>query len=104
MSDRVASLIRTVIPVWWGSLLAWLVSLGLPTGVITVAEEIGPLLVGLAIAIWYAIARWLESRLPPWLVRVLFGTTVVPEYHSVARPPKDLPAPEQGAAGQGTAA
>ncbi|APU22657.1 hypothetical protein [Actinoalloteichus sp. GBA129-24] len=80
MSDRVVSLIRTVIPVWWGSILAWLVSLGLPDGIAEAAADLGPLLVGLTIAGWYAVARWLESRLPTWLVRVLFGSSRAPSY------------------------
>ncbi|ASO21769.1 hypothetical protein FHR81_003418 [Actinoalloteichus hoggarensis] len=100
MSDRIVSLIRTVIPVWWGSLLAWLVGLGLPDGVAEVAADLGPLLVGLTIAGWYAVARWLESRLPRWLVRLLFGSSSTPSYAapSAGSATPASPAPSAGSA------
>jgi hypothetical protein len=38
------------------------------------------LLVVASIAVWYAIARWLEPRLPDWLTRLVLGSAAAPTY------------------------
>lgn len=77
MSDFAVSLIRTNVPVLVGSLIGWLISLG-----VTVPESAEvPLtagLVALSIAGYYAAARWLENRWPAF--GYLLGTKAEPTY------------------------
>ena len=81
LSDRVVSLLRTVVPVIWGSAIAWLltvISLPAPvSGFLTAQTDI---VVVVAIAGWYAGFRWLEPRLPAWLTRIVLGSNQTPTY------------------------
>jgi hypothetical protein len=88
MSDTITALLRTVVPVWWGSALAWLVARGLlPTDAALDAAPLGLQLADLVVAplvigTYYAAVRWLESRawVPRWVVRVLLGSAKPPTY------------------------
>ena len=79
MSDFAVSLIRTNVPVLVGTLIGWLISLGVevPEGSET------PLtagLVALSIAGYYFAARWLEKRWPAF--GYLLGTKAEPTYEA----------------------
>jgi len=68
MSDYITSLIRTVVPIAVGWLVATLANIGVDldeTAAVTA-------LTGLVISIYYALARWAESRWPQagWLLGV----------------------------------
>jgi hypothetical protein len=81
MSDRFISWLRTVVPVAWSALVAWLVSLGVPdfvTGALGSAGELVMLPIVLGVA--YPLVRWIEPRLPDWLTRVLLGSAQPPTY------------------------
>ncbi|SHF03828.1 hypothetical protein [Streptoalloteichus hindustanus] len=84
MSDRVVSLVRTLVPSVWGTVVAWLVGVGLlPTNLADDARGLATtVLVPVAISGVYAGARWLESRpwMPTWLSRLLLGSTRQPTY------------------------
>ena len=71
MSNQIVSWIRTGVPMAVGSLIAWLVSLGveIPAG----AEEgVTALLVAVVSFLYYVLARALEKRWPQlgWLLGI----------------------------------
>lgn len=85
MSDRLISIIRTVVPALWSAQLAWLASLGLPAQFADALLGVGEqLLVPLVLAVVYSGLRWIEPHLPPWLARILLGWPTPPTYPSPA--------------------
>ena len=81
LSAYVVSLLRTVVPVAWGSLIAWLLTvISLPAPVSGFLTAQTDLVVVVAIAAWYAGFRWLEPRLPAWLTRIVLGSNQTPSY------------------------
>lgn len=90
LSDRTVALLRTVVPVLWGSLLAAiLVHLPLPAEVAAYLVSLSELVTIAAIAGWYAIVRWLEPRLPRWARALLIGAPAEPSYEPVAGAQQD---------------
>lgn len=93
MTDRLTSLLRTVVPVWWGSLLALLVDKQLlPADAALDAAPLALQLVDLVVApvvigAYYAAVRWLESRpwMPRWIVQLLLGSAKQPAYLGTRR-------------------
>lgn len=81
MSAGLTSWLRTIVPALWSTLVAWLVSLGLPTALTDAASGLADkVLVPVVLAVVYAGLRWLEPRLPSWLTAILLGGTVPPVY------------------------
>lgn len=82
MNDALVSLIRTWVPIGVGSLISWLVTLGIE---LDAATESGLVvgLTGLIIAGYYTVVRLVEKRLP-W-VGVLLGSTKQPEYRKTTQ-------------------
>jgi hypothetical protein len=80
MSAAIISLIRTWVPVAVGSLVAWLISIGIE---LDPEAETGLVvgLTGVVIAAYYGIVRWLERRWP-W-IGVLLGVPAAPSYSPV---------------------
>ena len=92
LSDKVVSLLRTVVPVIWGSLIAWLLTvISLPASVTGFLTNQTDIVVVVAIAGWYAGFRWLEPRLPAWLTRIVLGSNLTPSYAPVAAPVTFVP-------------
>lgn len=91
MSDLVASWLRTVVPGLWsaviGSALAWL-AVHAPWALdLLEALNIDPEsaaftagVVTLTLAVWYAVWRRLEPRIPDWLTRLVLGSKLTPAY------------------------
>ena len=92
LSDLAISRIRTAVPALWGAivaqLLAWL------AGVIPVdlAQALADALttpaalafaVTAATVLWYWLWRWLEPRVPDWLVSLVLGYAKAPSYAPV---------------------
>lgn len=77
MSDAITGLIRTWTPTAVGAALAWLLTLGIELDPTAQAGLITGL-TAVVIAVYYALARLLESRWP-WL-GVLLGSTKQPTY------------------------
>lgn len=78
VNDFLISFIRTAVPVAVGAVLAWLAS---KTGIILDADSSASLTAGVvavAVAVYYALARALETRWP-WL-GVLLGRRAKPVY------------------------
>ena len=79
------SILRTVVPALWGSLIAWLIGVlpilaPLQADLTGLADILLPVLTAVIIAAWYAFWRWLEPRLPDWLTRAVLGSAKTPRY------------------------
>lgn len=89
LSAYLTSVARTVIPSAWGALISWAVFAGLLTPDLQAqAESFATVLVGLAIALYYALVRLAEAQpwWPAWLSVVLLGASTVPVYRDQAAP------------------
>lgn len=86
LPDLVVSLIRTAVPGAWGALIAWLLTVapldpdGVLVGWLRGQTEFVVLAV---IVLWYALWRWLEPRIPAWLVALVLGSAATPTYSAV---------------------
>jgi hypothetical protein len=81
VSDRLVSWLRTVVPVAWSTLLAWLVSLGVPDFVTNALGPAGDLVVlPILVGAVYPLLRWIEPKLPDWLTRIVLGSARSPSY------------------------
>ena len=81
LSDKVVSLLRTVVPVIWGSAIAWLLTvISVPAPVGSFLTNQTDLVVVASITLWYAAFRWLEPKLPAWLTRIVLGSNQTPSY------------------------
>lgn len=79
------ALLRTIVPALWGSLIAWLIGVlpilaPLETDLRGLANVLLPIITAVIIAAWYALWRWLQPRLPDWLVRAVLGSAKMPVY------------------------
>lgn len=74
MNNYVISLIRTWVPMGVGLLATWLLSLGIEFDSATLELA----LVSIISGAYYALVRWLESKIP-WL-GVLLGHKSTPSY------------------------
>ena len=84
VNERLVAWLRTVFPVGWAALIAWLVTR------IPVLEPVRDWLAGLGEpaltllvgAVVHPVLRWVESRpwLPDWLTRVFLGSAKPPTY------------------------
>ena len=92
MNDRVVSWIRTAIPGLWATLISYLATrFAFPDEVVdwlggpaTVA-----VVVWLVLALWYALWRWLEPRMPDLLTRLVLGSARAPRYDLTANQRSD---------------
>jgi hypothetical protein len=97
LSNNIVSLIRTYTPALIGLVAGWAVAKGLPVS--TSAEvALTPVLSGAFIAVYYAGARYLESRWPAfgWLLGVAkqptyVGPLVIPVRAQVTLTPGPFP-------------
>lgn len=79
------SILRTVVPALWGSLVAWLIGVvpvlePLQAHLLGLSDVILPVITAVIIGAWYAFWRWLEPRLPDWLTRAVLGSAKTPVY------------------------
>jgi hypothetical protein len=79
------SILRTLIPALWGSLIAWLIGMlpilaPLEADLKGLADIALPVITAVIIGAWYAFWRWLEPRLPDWLTRAVLGSAKTPAY------------------------
>lgn len=87
MSDFIVSVLRTAVPVAWGSLIAWLLGAvawlpGLLTavGVDPTSDAAVGFVTSLVIVGWYALWRKVEPLIPAWLVTLVLGAAKAPTY------------------------
>jgi hypothetical protein len=87
LSAYLTSVARTVIPSAWGALISWAVFAGfLSPELQAQAEGFATVLVGVTIALYYALVRFLETQAwwPAWLSIALLGASTVPVYRDQA--------------------
>lgn len=85
MGAVLTSILRTVVPYFWGLFIGWLLTLvpilqPLEEQLLGMADFALPILIAVISAAWYAFWRWLEPRLPDWLTRAVLGSAKAPEY------------------------
>lgn len=79
------AILRTVVPYLWGLAVTWLITV-LPVLAPLEADLLGYGTIAAAVlatvlsAAWYAFWRWLQPRLPDWLVRAVLGSAKTPIY------------------------
>ena len=83
--NLLTSILRTLVPALWGSLVAWLLGVApllapLEAHLLGLSDVILPVLTAVIIGAWYAFWRWLEPRLPDWLTRAVLGSAKTPSY------------------------
>lgn len=84
LSDTIVSIIRTVVPAAWGSLVAWLI--GLIPALHIIEEQtaaLGQIVSLVVIGLWYSVTRYLEPKMPEWLQSILFGVNTAPDYDAI---------------------
>ncbi|TDP97635.1 hypothetical protein [Labedaea rhizosphaerae] len=82
LNDKVVAWLRTVWPIAWAALIAWLVTripvLAPVAGWLDgLGDQVLTLVIGAAV---YPLLRWLESKVPSWLSRILMGSAKQPTY------------------------
>lgn len=88
LSDYLASMVRTVVPIAVGLLLEWVAK---KTGVVVPATSVAPIVAGAAATAYYALVRLAEHKWPA--VGWLLGLAVKPSY-STPTPPAVPPVDE----------
>ncbi|KZM36074.1 hypothetical protein [Oerskovia enterophila] len=86
ISDRAVSCLRTVVPVLWGSAVAWLLTVAvLPTEVtdLLTSDLALTAVTALGVGVWYIAWRWAEPHIPDWLTRLALGSARPPSYAPV---------------------
>lgn len=83
--QMLTSILRTVVPALWGSLIAWLIGVlpilaPLEADLNGLADILLPIITAVIIGAWYAFWRWLEPRMPDWLTRAVLGSAKTPHY------------------------
>lgn len=74
LGDYGMSVVRTVVPTAVGATVAYLVSKGVDIDVLPDVDEEQTLTTGAVIVsgwAWYALARWIEPRVPSWVTTVM---------------------------------
>jgi hypothetical protein len=92
LSAYLTSVARTVVPSAWGALISWAIYAGiLDPALQDQAQAFASVLVGVIIAVYYALVRLLEAQAwwPTWLSAVLLGAPTAPVYKPVPAAPGD---------------
>lgn len=91
ISDGVISWLRTVVPVGWGALVAFLLSRFPDLHEALVSPAVTMAVTGVVVGLWYSVWRWLEPRLPAWLTVLTLGSNRAPSYLGPAAPVAPVP-------------
>lgn len=89
ISAYLTSLARTAVPSAWGVLISWAIGAGLLSPELQAqAQSFAFVLVGVVIAAYYALVRFLEAQawFPTWLSAILLGAPTVPVYVGQSSP------------------
>lgn len=89
--DGVTSWLRTVVPVGWGALIAFLLSRFPDLHEALVSPGVTMAVTGVIVGLWYSLWRWLEPRLPAWLTALTLGSNRAPSYLGPATPVAPVP-------------
>ncbi|MCU6481305.1 hypothetical protein [Arthrobacter sp. A2-55] len=82
------SILRTIVPYLWGTFIGWALALvpvlePLRADLLAYGDAAVPIIAVVLATAWYALWRWLEGKLPPWLTRILLGSALAPTYANV---------------------
>lgn len=91
--DVGVSIIRTVVPGFWGSALAWAATQVPALEPVLNAPGmagIGAALAGALILAWYSLFRSIEGKLPAWLTVLVLGSNTPPTYVPPAVAPGEV--------------
>ena len=83
LSDYVTSVIRTAVPVLWGALITYLITLVPAVAHVVDPSNVvglGPAVAAVLGAAWYALMRKVEPKLPTWLTVIVLGSNNQPTY------------------------
>ena len=87
MSDLIVSYLRTIVPVLWGAVITWALSVvsWLPDVLAFLnldpsAPGVIAAVTGLVVAGWYVVWRKVEPYIPAWLTTVILGAATSPTY------------------------
>jgi hypothetical protein len=83
LSDYVTSVIRTLVPVLWGALITYLITLVPAVAQLVDPANVaglGPAVAAVLAAAWYALMRKIEPGLPAWLTVIVLGSNKTPTY------------------------
>lgn len=83
--NLLTSIIRTLVPALWGSVIAWLLGAvpllhPLEADLLAVGDLAVPFVIAVIIGLWFALWRWLQPRLPDWLIQLVLGSAKLPVY------------------------
>jgi hypothetical protein len=86
LSDGVIARLRTVVPILWASLVAWIITVvAVPDAVVDYLSH--PITVAFVVAgataLWHRAWQWVSPRVPDWAVRVFMGSAKMPTYAPV---------------------
>lgn len=79
------SILRTIVPLVWGNIVLFLLGIvpalePLRGQLLAYGDAAIPVLAALLTALWYALWRWAEPKLPNWITAVLLGSAKAPVY------------------------
>jgi hypothetical protein len=83
VSDYLTSVIRTAVPVLWGALITYLITLVPAVAHIVDPANVvglGPAVAAVLAGAWYALMRKIEPMLPAWLTMIVLGSNKQPTY------------------------
>lgn len=85
----VTSILRTIVPALWGAVIGWALSVvpalePLREQLLAYGDWLAPVISAVIIGAWFTLWRWLQRRLPDWLVRILLGSAKEPAYEPLA--------------------
>lgn len=82
LSDRVISVVRTLVFGAWVLGLGWVMSkFAIPEVFRVQVDGLGQLVITwLLMSVLYPLLRKTEAKLPPWLTRILLGSNKTPTY------------------------
>lgn len=84
LGSKGVSFIRTYVPLAWGALVGYLVTLVPALAPVLndpgVGDGVTTLIIGVCVVLWYALARMIEPHLPPVLTRLIIGANTQPTY------------------------
>lgn len=79
------SILRTFIPYAWGIIIGAILSAvpvlePLRDQLLTYGDLAVPIIAAILAGLWYAFWRWLEPKIPAWIVRLVLGSAKTPNY------------------------
>lgn len=83
------SILRTFIPYAWGIIIGAVLSAvpvlePLRDQLLAYGDLAVPVIAAILAGLWYAFWRWLEPKIPAWIVRLVLGSAKMPIYEPLS--------------------